>query len=451
VSEPLFFHVDLDAFFASVEQRDKPSLKGKPVIIGAQPGHRGVVSTCSYEARAFGVRSAMPISEAYRRCPGGVYLRPQMEAYVEASLAVMEVFESFTPGVQRLSIDEAFLDMTGTEKLWGRAEAAAKLLKDKVWEATRLRISVGAAPNRYVAKIASGLRKPDGLVIVGPGELEAFMLELPLGKLWGAGEKTQERFRELGILSVAQLASFGEAQLASLFGKAGGAFLYGAARGRDVGGMGPGDPSSRSMSAETTFERDCADRECVEDVLMSLSCELAYRLWDEGYRSRCLALKLRLHDFTTVTRRSTRRSYYSSSSDAFKGALELLDKAWDGRAEIRLLGLCFADLESSSGGEQGELFGLGGAAGDDSAKRKKVEGAIFEIERSGLAKITRARLLGARENRGRPLDQDSKAGGGPLDQDSKAGGGPLDQDSKAGGGPLDQDSKAGGGPLDEDP
>jgi DNA polymerase IV len=403
VSESPFFHVDLDAFFASVEQRDHPEYRGKPVIVGAEPGHRGVVSTCSYEARAFGLRSAMPISEAFRRCPGGIYVRPRMEAYARASSEVMDIFASFTPDVRRVSIDEAFLDMGGTERLWGGAEQAAKLLKAKVLAATGLSISVGAAPNRYVAKIASGLRKPDGLVIVGAGDLEAFMLELPLAKLWGAGERTQERFRELGILSVAQLASFGEAQLASLFGRAGGAFLYGAARGRDMGGFGAGEPESRSMSAETTFERDCAERECVEDVLMSLADELSYRLWDEGFRSRCLTLKLRLHDFTTVSRRATRQSYYSSSSEAFKGAIELLDRTWDGRAEIRLLGLGFAELERGKGGAQGELFAAGDIPGEASERMRKAEGAVFEIERKGLGKVTRARLLGSRDSRGRPI------------------------------------------------
>ncbi len=397
----VIFHVDLDAFFASVEQNDDPSIRGKPVIVGALPGHRGVVSTCSYEARAFGIRSAMPISEAFRRCPQGIYLVPRIERYSELSAAVMDVFSSFTPEVQRVSIDEAFLDMTGTERLWGPPVDAAALLKAKVASATGLSISIGIAPNHYVAKIASGLRKPNGLVVVHPEGTEAFMLELPLAKLWGAGEKTQERFRELGIRSVAELASFSEARLASLFGKAGGAFLYGAARGRDSGMMTSSDQGPRSMSAETTFERDCSDRECVEDVLLSLAGELSYRLWAEGYRSRTLALKLRLHDFTTLSRRMSRGSYYLSSSDSFKDALALLEKAWDGRTEIRLLGLCFSDLESRGSCEQGELF-ADGLSGEGTARSRRAEGAVFEIERSGLGKVTRARLVGRRENRGRP-------------------------------------------------
>jgi DNA polymerase-4 len=392
----VFFHVDIDAFFASVEQNDDPSLKGKPVIVGARPGHRGVVSTCSYEARAFGIRSAMPISEAFRRCPDGVYLSPRIERYSEISDQVMEVFCSFTPEVRRVSIDEAFLEMTGTEKLWGPPESAARLLKDRVSARTGLGISVGVGPNRYVAKIASGLRKPDGLVIVPDDGVEAFMLDLPLSKLWGAGGKTQERFRELGIGSVAELASFSEEQLASFFGKAGGAFLYSAARGREAGMLEPGEPASRSMSAETTFERDCSDRGCVEDVILSLAGELAYRLWSEGLKSRTVVLKLRLHDFTTLSRRRTRASYYLSSSEAFADALALLDGVWDGRTEIRLLGLGFADLEKETGPSQGELFA------DGSERSRKAEGAVFEIERKGLGKVTRARLIGRRETRGRP-------------------------------------------------
>ena len=407
-----FFHVDLDAFFASVKQNDNPDLKGKPVIVGAQPGHRGVVSTCSYEARAFGVRSAMPISEAYRRCPQGVYVTPRIGRYSELSAQVMEVFSSFTPEVQRVSIDEAFLDMTGTERLWGEPEVAARLVKAKVLERTGLGISIGVAPNRYVAKIASGLGKPNGLVIVPPEGVKTFMLRLPLSKLWGAGEKTQARFRELGIMSIAQLASFGEAQLWSAFRLGGGRLPVRGCAGTRPRDDGPrlrrdGEPASRSMSAETTFERDCLDRECVEDVLMYLASELAYRLWSEGCRSRTLVLKLRLHDFTTSTRRRARRCYYLSSAEAFKDALALLEKAWDGRTEIRLLGLGFAAIEKGDAVAQGELFSKGELFADEGSipggpeRQRRAEEAVFDIERRGLGKVTRARLLG-RDGRGRP-------------------------------------------------
>jgi len=290
-------------------------------------------------------------------------------------------------------VDEAFLDMTGTERLWGPPEDAARLLKTRVRSETGLGISVGVAPNPYVAKIASGLRKPDGLVIVEPGGEESFMLAVPIAKLWGAGEKTQERFRELGIRSVAQLASMGRDQLRSLFGKSGGDFLYDASRGRDPG-MFRGESASRSMSGETTFERDLADRETLESVLMGLADELAYRLWSEGLRSRSLVLKLRYHDFTTISRRTRRESSYLSAAEAFADAKLLLDKAWDGGTEVRLIGLGFADLEESGGGEQGELFE------ERSSKRRKAEEAVFRIEQRGIGRVTRARLLG-KDRRGR--------------------------------------------------
>jgi len=399
----VFFHVDLDAFFASVEQLDDPELRGRPVVVGALPGHRGVVSTCSYEARAFGIHSAMPVSEAFKRCPEAAFILPRGRRYAEKSAEVMAIFEEFTPDLRRMSIDEAFLDMTGTERLWGKPAEAARRLMEQVRQRTGLGISIGVAPNPYVAKIASGLRKPAGLVVVEPGGEEAFMLELPLGKLWGAGEKTQERFRELGIMSTAQLASFGREQLSSIFGRAGASFLYDAVRGRDPGMLSDGEPGSRSISSETTFERDSSDRERIETVLLSLSDELAYRLWDEGFRSRKLVLKLRLHDFTTVTRRATQASYYLTSEDIMAGALALLEKSWDGRAEIRLLGLGLADLEAEGSGVQGELFD------DGSERSRKAQAAVFDIERRGLGKVTRARLLG-RGGRGH-LSDGSEGGG----------------------------------------
>ena len=380
------FHVDLDAFFASVERLDDPSLVGKPVVVGAAPGHRGVVSTCSYEARACGIHSAMPISEAYRLCPHAVFLPVRMKRYAELSSRIMDIFAAFTPDFRPVSIDEAFLDMTGTERLWGPAREAALRIKSRVFEETGLTISVGVAPNPYVAKIASGLKKPDGLVLVEPGGEESFMLSLPLGKLWGAGEKTQERFKELGISCIAQLANLGEAQLASLFGNAGARFLYAASRGRDPGLFGP-EAASHSLSAETTLEHDSADPEQLEDILLSLAEEISYRLWIEGSSSRTLVLKLRYHDFSTMTRRCTRPRPYASAGDTYSDALGLLKRHWDGRSHVRLLGLGFADL-SREAEAQGELFE------DESLRRRRAETAVHEIEKSGRGHVTRARLLG---------------------------------------------------------
>jgi DNA polymerase-4 len=405
--------VDLDAFFASVEQMDHPEYAGKPVIVGALPGGRGVVSTCSYEARSFGVRSAMPISEAYRRCPEAIFLPVRMYRYAELSEQVMEIFASFTPDCRPVSIDEAFLEMTGTEKLWGPPAEAAKALKDKVRASTGLSISIGVAANPYVAKIASGLRKPDGLVMVPEGGEADFMASIPLGKLWGAGEKTQERFAELGIRTVAQLAAMSEVALASLFGRAGGSFLYNASRGRDSGIMG-GPAESRSMSSERTLERDSSDRELIETLLMELSEQISYRLWKEGLRSRCLVLKFRLSDFSTFSRRCSKPSWIRGTDETYAEALRLLDSVWDGRSEIRLLGLGYGDLEEGTAPVQGELF-------DDGGERlRKAEKAVFEIERRGIGELTRARCLDGQPRRGSPK-RGADPGKGRADPDGREG------------------------------
>ncbi len=397
----IFFHVDLDAFFASVEQLDHPEFRGRPVVVGAAPGGRGVVSTCSYEARAFGLHSAMPISEAFRRCPAAVFLPVRMHRYAQMSRQVMGIFGDFTPDVRPLSIDEAFLDMTGTEKLWGSPREAAETLKAKVRSETGLTISVGAAANAYVAKIASGLRKPDGLVIVEEGEEAEFMSKLPLLKLWGAGEKTQARFAELGIQSVAQLAAMSEPALVSLFGKAGGLYLHAASRGQDIG-MFSREAGRRSMSSETTFSHDLGDRRLLESVLMSLSDELYYRLFLEGLSASCLFIKLRYHDFTTLSRRKTAPGIYRSAAEAFADALILLDSAWDGHTEIRLIGLGFANIDERAGAVQGELF-------DEAAeKRRKAERAMFEIEKRGLGELKRARVM---EGKGSLRERDKERKG----------------------------------------
>lgn len=381
----IIFHVDLDAFFASVERKDNPELQGKPVIVGALPGHRGVVSTCSYEARAFGVHSAMPISEAYRRCPGGVYLPVRMGRYCEVSHAIMEILKSFSPDFMQVSVDEAFLDMTGTERLWGTPETAARRIKDAVRGAQGLTLSVGVASNRYVAKIASGLSKPDGLTIVPAGGEAAFMRALPLSKLWGAGDRTQERMRELGIRGIAELQDTSEHLLAGALGKALGAFLHRAALGLDQG-LFSQEPGSRSLSGERTFDRDTADRETLESMLRLLSDELASRLWAEGSQSSTLVLKLRFHDFSTITRRRTRPTPYSGSDQAWLDARALLDSNWDGTTPVRLIGLGFADLGSGADA-QGELFS------DGHEKSRRAERAVFDLESAGKGRVRRARFI----------------------------------------------------------
>ena len=387
-----WFHVDLDAFFAAVERLDDPSLAGKPVIVGARPGGRGVVSTCSYEARAFGVHSAMPIGEAWRRCPSGVFLPVRMERYLEMSERVFAVFRDLSPEVDRLSVDEAFLDMGGMTRLWGEPREAALLLKRRVQEETGLTVSVGVAWNRYVAKIASGLEKPDGLVLVEEGGEEAFMLRLPLSRLWGAGEKTQERFRDLGILTMEDLHAKNEVELARLFGEAGGRFLHAASRGRDLGIFGVRS-GARSMSTETTFERDLADPEALEAVLLEMAYTLLFRLRKEGGLARTLVLKLRLSDFSTMSRRSSRDDPFATSPEVFAEARKLLERGWNGRSAVRLIGLGFADLDEGGQPRQAGLF-------REDERRKRFEDALFEIEEKGRAEMMPARLVGKRRRGG---------------------------------------------------
>ena len=229
-----FLHVDLDAFFASVEQLDNPQYKGKPVIVGGLPGdRRSVVSTCSYEARRYGVHSAMPTVKAKQLCPNGIFLRGRMKRYHEKSYQVMSIFRDFSPDVQQMSVDEAFIDISGTEKLFGPPEQTAMDIKKRVRQETGLTVSVGLAANRYVAKIASGISKPDGFFHVKDGDEEAFMLSLPLDKLWGAGSKTRQRLNSCGFFTMKDIHNAPLSTLSTLFGTHTGNFLYNAVRGID--------------------------------------------------------------------------------------------------------------------------------------------------------------------------------------------------------------------------
>lgn len=381
---PVFFHVDMDAFFASVEQLDHPECAGKPVIAGAKPGHRGVVSACSYEARAFGLRSAMPINEAFRLCPQGIFLPVRMDRYQAASTEVFSVFDDFTPQIERVSIDEAFLDMTGTERLFGPPARSAADLKRKVRERTGLAISVGVGPNRFVAKLASARSKPDGLIVVEPGGEEAFMDGLSLERLWGAGARTQERLRELNIRSIGELRGYDRGLLQRLFGQAMGDFLFLACRGMDCGMGGREDPRSRSISTERTFEVDVLDQDSLEAVLLEAAQELMYRLYTMGMQAMTVAIKIRYADFRTVSVRQTQASALSSSEELYRRAVDLFRQKREGSQPIRLLGLGVSGLEEGME-TQAELF--------DAKKGARLERAIFGLQRKSGSSIKKARNI----------------------------------------------------------
>lgn len=383
----VIFHVDLDAFYASVEQIDNPSLQGKAVIVGALPGHRGVVSSCSYAARRFGVRSAMPVSQAARRCPKGVFVPVRMKRYLEVSQAVMRILELFSPDFQQISIDEAFIDMSGTQGLYGPPLAAGKTVKEKVRTETGLTLSIGIAANRYLAKLASEYSKPDGLHSVQPGEEISFLDRLSLGKLWGVGEKTRERLLELNITSVQGLREYPKDILCSMMGEASGRYLHKACRGEDPG-IFSASPKSRSISSEMTFERDIKNVDTLKRNILELSEQVMHRLLTGHLRTNTVVLKLRYFDFATTTIQKTVKHWITSSDEIYTLALQLLDRRWNGSTPVRLVGVGTANVVAPGQAIQGELFE------DDFDKKKKVEETVTRLrEKMRGVKLTKASLI----------------------------------------------------------
>ena len=382
----IYFHVDLDAFYASVEELDNPAYRGKPVIIGARPGHRGVVSACSYAAREFGVRSAMSISEAYRRCPGGIYLPVRMARYQELSSQVMAVFTDFAPTVQQISVDEAFLDMSGTSRIYGTPVQAAEKLKTRVRRECGLTASVGIAWNKYLAKLASDFQKPDGLYEVYKGEEEAFLDQLPLKDIWGLGAQGRARLEEMGIRDVSSLRNCSEQTLRRGFGAAGAAYLFKAVRGRDPG-IYSLEPKSRSISTERTFDTDTADEEGLKATLLDLSQQVMFRMVREGFTGKTALLKLRFADFTTTSARTTLTNELVSSEELYHQALALFAKRWTEGREVRLIGVGVANIEAATA-RQGSLFE------EEDERHKRVEEAVIGIrDKHSEGSIVKARLL----------------------------------------------------------
>ena len=379
-------HVDLDAFFAAVEQRDRPELRGKPVIVGGGgPTDRGVVSTASYEARVFGVRSAMSLREAGRRCPQGIFLPVDGARYQAASKAVMAVLRRFTPLVEPISIDEAFLDVSGSRGLFGDGATIGRRIKAEVQSGVGLTISVGVAQTKLVAKIASDLRKPDGLVVVEPGDEAAFLAPLAISRLWGVGEKSAAALREYGVRTIGDLAALPDDLLVRRFGKHG-ASLAQRARGLDDDPVG-GREAAKSIGHEHTFDVDTSDREVIERTLLAMSEGVAGRLRDSGVRASTITVKIRDTTFRTITRQRTLPDPTDLTEPIFRTALELARNEVRG-IRIRLLGVSVSGLGER---EQLSLF-----AADDPRRRRVTEAADAVRHRFGERAITRARLVGSR-------------------------------------------------------
>jgi nucleotidyltransferase/DNA polymerase involved in DNA repair len=351
------FHVDMDAFYASIEQRDHPAYKGLPVIVGADPragSGRGVVAACSYEARRFGVHSALPISTAFRRCPDGVYLRPDMARYQSVSRQIRGVFRSYTPWVEPLSIDEAFLDLSETVPNDERALQLARELKRRISDECRLTASVGIAPNKFVAKIASDLKKPDGLVQVQESKLLEFLDPLPIGRLWGVGPRTEEKLKTMQISRIGDLRRFERSVLIQRFGKAGD-HLWKLSNGLDNRPILT-NHQPKSVGHETTFSEDITNMVKLESTLRSLSEKVSRRLKKHGLSGKTVTLKLRYSDFTTLTRQVSFRDPVCNAPDIYRVIHKLLHRHRDPERKVRLIGVSLSALEDDSQIRQLRLF-----------------------------------------------------------------------------------------------
>ena len=386
-------HLDMDAFFAAVEQRDRPELRGRPVIVGADPQEgrgRGVVSTASYEARRFGVGSAMPISKAWRLCPQGVYIHPDMDKYSAESAEVMAILRRVSDVVEPVSIDEAFLDVTGSLRALGDGPAIARRLKDAIRDERRLTASVGVATSKLVAKIASDMRKPDGLVVVPPGEEAAYLAPLPVRRLWGGGPKMEEQLARLGIATIGDLAALEPARLERRLGTHG-HDLQRLARGEDDRPVAAEPAGAKSLGQEHTYDRDTADPARLRATLLSLADAVAARLRAHGLRGRTVTLKYRDEHFVTTTHARTLREATDSGGALFDVAQALFADVHRAGRRVRLLGIYashFGDERPQRG-----LFEEPAAP----APLDRLRDAV--VERFGDLSITRASLLGRRERR----------------------------------------------------
>ncbi|HPI22851.1 MAG TPA: DNA polymerase IV [Spirochaetota bacterium] len=395
-------HVDMDAFFAAVEQLDHPEYRGKPVVVGADPmgGHgRGVVSTASYEARRFGIRSAMPISTAYRACPGAIFVQPRGKRYGEVSRQIMEIFESFSPLVEPISIDEAFLDCTGAEGIFGGPKDLGRKIKERIRNQTGLTASIGIASNKSIAKIASDLKKPDGLVICPPGAERDFIAPLPISRLWGAGPKTVKHLESIGFRTIGDIANAPCDTMEKIHG-AWGVHLWQLANGLDDR---PVDPTweRKSISEERTFMTDTDDRAEIDRAFLEIADELSRRMRRERLRGRTLTLKIRLEGFITHTRSATLTLGVNDMASLRDTAYALYGRFDRRGKKVRLLGIGLSNLEPDEPREvQLELFPTPDDGGSATEKVRTIERLMDSLRDDLGARVSRASLIKGRKQHG---------------------------------------------------
>lgn len=364
----MILHVDMDAFYASVEQRDQPKIQGQPVIVGGSADGRGVVCAASYEARKFGIRSAMPTREAHRRCPEAIILPPRMDHYAAESAKIREIFLRYTPTVEPLSLDEAFLDATGCEALFGSIETIGRSIKQDIWSELKLVASVGVAPNKFLAKLASDLEKPDGFTIIPAERIDEILNPLLVTRIWGVGKATSKVFDTLNVTTIGDLKQVSEERLQQTFGKIG-AHFYRLARGIDDRPVIV-DRQAKSVSHEHTFEKDVTEMDVLRAWLRELTEQVARRLRRHDRLGKTIQLKVRYSNFDTITRSVSLQHHSNNTNSLWEAASRLLEtKLPPRRLEIRLLGMGVSNFGSASAATvvQKTLFG------DDEVHESKSE------------------------------------------------------------------------------
>ncbi len=385
-------HLDLDAFYASVEQLDDPSLRGRPVMVGG-PSHRGVVCAASYEARRFGVRSAMPTARARKLCPDGVFLAPRFERYGAVSDRVFAIYRRYTPLVEPLSLDEAFLDVTASRALHGTGHDIAVAIKREVRAECGLAVSAGIAEVKLAAKIATDLGKPDGLVEVPPGGVAEFLAPLPAARLWGVGHVTEEALRRIGIATIGDIARTPDAALAEAVGARHARDLRALARGEDAREVVP-DDAAKSIGAEDTFGEDVVDVPALERELLAQAGRVGRRLRAAGMVGRVVTLKVKYRDFTLVTRRATLERPTDDDRAVFEAARALLARIDLGRP-VRLTGISVSGFAGDADRAQLDLFGPAPSEPRDDGKRRALNAALDRLaDRFGEGAVVPADLAG---------------------------------------------------------
>jgi DNA polymerase IV len=383
VAIPCYFHVDMDAFYASIEQIDNPQLKGKPVIVGGT-STRGVVSACSYEARTYGVHSAMPIFQARKLCPDGSFLPVRMSRYLDMSRFIMEILHDFSPSIQQISIDEGFLDMTGTELLLGNPKIVAKNLKLEVLEKTGLTISVGIGPSKFIAKMASAHCKPDGILQILSGQEIHFLDTCKIREIWGIGKKASETLANKGISTVKQLRAFKRDTLCNFFGDSAGNYYYNACRGIDPG-IFSGKPKNRSISNETTLKNNESEVDNLRQIIFDLSHQVFFRTLTEGVIGKTAYIKIKYADFSSVTSQKTYDYPLLSAEQLFNTVWDLFILRWN-KNPVRLVGVGIGSIENRDTPIQTELFKT------TYGRKNDLEKAIQTMKASGMHLIKASTL-----------------------------------------------------------